>query len=75
MARGDKNREAHSERRSESVSEKQKEERERERSREKPDVKGDGRKPEELRTTSKSDLDETIEEKEGRQAMRTPEEM
>ena len=56
----------HSERLSETPSKQQKEEREREASLEKPDG-GDGRKPSELRTTSRSELDDRIEEKEGKQ--------
>lgn len=65
----------HSERLSETASEKQKEERRREKAREKPEIEGSGRKPVELRTTSRSELDERIEEKEGRQVARTSEEM
>lgn len=64
----------HSERLSETPSKQQKEEREREASLEKPDG-GDGRKPSELRTTSRSELDDRIEEKEGKQVARTREEM
>lgn len=64
----------HSERLTETASEKQKEEQEREAQREKPEG-GDGRKPTELRTTSRSELDDRIEEKEGKQVARTREEM
>lgn len=65
----------HSERLTETASEKQKEERAREEARDKPETEGSGRKPVELRTTSKSTLDERIEEKEGHQVARTSEEM
>lgn len=65
----------HSERLSETASEKQKEERAREEARDKPEIEGSGRKPVELRTTSRSPLDDRIEEKEGRQVARTSEEM
>lgn len=64
----------HSERISDTPSRQQKEEREREASIDKPDG-GDGRKPTELRTTSRSELDDRIEEKEGHQVARTREEM
>lgn len=64
----------HSERLTETPSSQQKEEREREDSLDKPEG-GDGRKPTELRTTSRSELDDRIEEKEGRQVARTKEEM
>lgn len=75
MARGDKNKPAHSEHVAETASERQKEERERERGREKPKPESDGVKPTELRTTSRSELDKRIDEKEGPQALRTKEEM
>lgn len=64
----------HSERLTETPSSQQKEERERESSIDKPEG-GDGRKPTELRTTSRSELDDRIEEKEGPQVARTKEEM
>ena len=64
----------HSERLTDTPSRQQKEEREREASLEKPEG-GDGRKPTELRTTSRSELDDRIEEKEGPQVARTKEEM
>ena len=75
MARDDKNKRAHSERIGETATERQKEERQREREREKPKPESDGKKPHELRTTSKSEMDEHIEEKDGPQVARTKEEM
>lgn len=75
MARDDFNKRAHSERVGETATERQKEERSREQAREKPKPESSGEKPHELRTTSKSELDEQIEEKEGRQVARTKEEM
>ena len=75
MAREDRNKPAHSERVSETASERQKEERSREREREKPKPESSGEKPHELRTTSKSEFDEHIEEKEGPQVARTRGEM
>lgn len=75
MARDEPNKRAHSERVAETASERQKEERAREHDREKPKPESSGEKPHELRTTSKSDFDRQIEEKEGPQVARTPEEM
>ncbi len=65
----------HSERIGETPSRQQEEERASEKVREKQKPESDGRKPRELRTTSKSELDERIEEKEGPQVARTKEEM